>query len=206
MIYIAQPDLNKKETARYLGYGNAPLDAETEALAEQMQKELSPKVKIWYTKCDVTVSGSTVSLSGLTLESKDLAKNLKGATKAVLFGATLGLTFDRLMQKTEIVSPARAAVLQAVGTAAIESGCDMFCASLGKTHPRFSPGYGDLPLSAQKDIFHFLDLERRLGITLTQSLLMVPKKSVTAIAGLGENNCASGCEGCLHPCTFRKEE
>lgn len=206
MIYTAQPDLNKKETARYLGYGASPMDAETEKMAEEMHKLLAPTVKIWHTECDVKISDNTVYLSSLTFESKDLAKNLKGATKAVLFGATLGLSFDRLLQKTEITSPAKAAVLQAVGTAAIEEGCDMFCATFGKTRPRFSPGYGDLSLSAQKDIFNFLDLERRLGVTLTQSLLMVPKKSVTAILGMGGNNCVSGCNACTHPCTFRKEE
>lgn len=206
MMYTVKPDLNLKETARYLGYGNKPLDAETEKIAEEMYKMLSPQVKIWHTECDVEISGNTVSLSGLAFESFDLAKNLKGAEKAVLFGATLGLDFDRLMQKIEILSPAKAAVLQAVGTAAIEDGCDTFCVLFGKTRPRFSPGYGDLSLSAQKDIFNFLDLERRLGITLTQSLLMVPKKSVTAIVGLGEGNCVSGCKNCIHPCTFRKEE
>lgn len=50
--------------------------------------------------------------------------------------------------------------------------------------PRFSPGYGDLAIDAQKDIFALLDCERQIGLTLGDSLLMSPGKSVTAFAGI----------------------
>ena len=50
--------------------------------------------------------------------------------------------------------------------------------------PRFSPGYGDLPLSMQTDIFRVLDCPRKVGLTLNNSLLMSPSKSVTAIMGI----------------------
>ncbi|MBR3258643.1 MAG: vitamin B12 dependent methionine synthase, partial [Eggerthellaceae bacterium] len=46
------------------------------------------------------------------------------------------------------------------------------------------PGYGDLPLEVQPDLLGLLDASRRLGITLSDSLLMSPTKSVTAIVGL----------------------
>ena len=49
---------------------------------------------------------------------------------------------------------------------------------------RFSPGYGDLPLSVQPAFLAALDATRRLGITLTSSFLMVPTKSVTAFVGV----------------------
>ena len=50
--------------------------------------------------------------------------------------------------------------------------------------PRFSAGYGDFPLSAQKEIFGMLDCARQIGLTLNDSLLMSPTKSVTSIVGL----------------------
>ena len=65
--------------------------------------------------------------------------------------------------------------------------------------PRFSPGYGDLPLELQKDVFRVLDCPRKIGLSLNESLLMSPSKSVTAIIGIGkgdveaENKC-SACE------------
>ena len=65
--------------------------------------------------------------------------------------------------------------------------------------PRFSPGYGDLPLALQTDFARILDMPRTVGVTLTDTLLMVPSKSVTAIIGLSETdrNCIlEGCEIC----------
>ena len=73
--------------------------------------------------------------------------------------------------------------------------------------PRFSPGYGDLPLSLQRDIFRVLDCPRKIGLTLNESLLMSPSKSVTAIVGLGhprESSCSGGCNQCSKTdCIYR---
>ena len=82
--------------------------------------------------------------------------------------------------------------MQAIGAERIEALCDSLCEELksslkteGKTSkPRFSPGYGDLPLSFQKDVFRVLEPEKRIGLTLNASLLMSPTKSVTAIIGI----------------------
>ena len=55
----------------------------------------------------------------------------------------------------------------------------------GKTlAARFSPGYGDLPLEFQREIFRALDVPRRIGVSLGSSCLMSPSKSVTAIVGI----------------------
>lgn len=54
----------------------------------------------------------------------------------------------------------------------------------GLTERRFSPGYGDLPLAAQKTFFAALEIEKELGVVLTPSLIMEPEKSVTALAGV----------------------
>jgi hypothetical protein len=66
---------------------------------------------------------------------------------------------------------------------------------------RFSPGYGDLPLDIQPALLAVLDAERRIGLTCTQSLILLPRKSVTALIGLGESlpareQKAGSCEGC----------
>ena len=68
----------------------------------------------------------------------------------------------------------------------------MFCKNIGKEHnsgtkPRFSPGYGDFDISYQKNIFSCLNSEKYIGLTLTDSMLMVPSKSVTAVVGLTED-------------------
>ena len=75
---------------------------------------------------------------------------------------------------------------------------------------RFSPGYGDLPLEIQKDLCRMLNASRRIGLTVSESMLMVPCKSVTAVIGIAEepqDHRASGCEVCnlFRTCEFRKE-
>ena len=64
--------------------------------------------------------------------------------------------------------------------------------------PRFSPGYGDLDISHQWAMFDLLEVEKRLGLSLTQTHMMLPEKSVTAIAGLSDVPGArvGGCAAC----------
>lgn len=144
------------------------------------------------------------------VRSQSLARHLDGCKEIILFAATAGLGLDRLISRYASVSPSRAFLFDAIGTERVESLCDAFCADmeadLGPLRPRFSPGYGDLPLSLQKEIVAALDCQRKIGLTLNESLLMTPSKSVTAIAGLGCGDAAkTGCESCdQENCAYRK--
>ena len=78
-----------------------------------------------------------------------------------------------------------------------------------KVRPRFSPGYGDLPLTLQPEICAALDVQRRLGIHVTESLLMIPSKSVTAVIGLSDRPQMARIRGCAYcamkeTCMLRK--
>jgi cobalamin-dependent methionine synthase I len=78
-------------------------------------------------------------------------------------------------------------VTDAIASALAESACDEAERLIFEDNshtPRFSPGYGDLPLEIQKPLLSFLDAEKTVGITLSSSLLMTPTKSITAIAGI----------------------
>ena len=84
--------------------------------------------------------------------------------------------------------------MSAIGSQQVEGACDRLCDLLAAEYPekqlvtRYSPGYGDLPLEIQKDVFRALDCERSIGVTLTESLLMQPSKSVTAVIGMKERD------------------
>jgi len=75
--------------------------------------------------------------------------------------------------------------------------------------PRYSPGYGDFPLTYQKEILELLNAQRRIGLTRTESNMLVPTKSVTAIIGFTteETSChVAKCMTCqAKNCPFRKE-
>lgn len=94
----------------------------------------------------------------------------------------------RLIAKYNRLSAARAAALQALGAAAAEQWCDKVNARIvleyGAARPRFSCGYGDLPLKLQREIFPALQVTKNIGVTLTDGDLMIPEKSVTAIVGI----------------------
>lgn len=124
--------------------------------------------------------------------SQDLTTNLNGCKGVLIFAATIGAGIDRLIRRYERVAPAKALMLQGLGAERVESLCDLFndevtktAAEYGlKTHPRYSPGYGDMPLNVQPIVLDMVDAGKRLGITISDSCLMSPSKSVTAIIGI----------------------
>ncbi|MFR4384234.1 MAG: vitamin B12 dependent-methionine synthase activation domain-containing protein [Phascolarctobacterium sp.] len=72
----------------------------------------------------------------------------------------------------------------------IESYCDDIQSKVDTGNLKqsgFSPGYGDWPLEEQKLLFPILDCAKRIGLTLTDGMMMAPSKSVTAIIGLSED-------------------
>ena len=136
-----------------------------------------------------------VNIGGKVLRSRDLAKNLRGCDSVLIMAATLGVGVDRVILAASRMVPSKAVLLQGVAAEMIESLCDKAETSLlcgRRSRPRFSPGYGDLTLDAQRMIFGFLSPEKYIGLTLNTSLMLSPAKSVTAFVGImkegGENN------------------
>ena len=194
-VYVksyVEPKIDMGEVLRYAGVrGDAPeLDGMLSACIAELNGRLV--YKACWREAIVSCSGSEVDFGFMSVSSAALAKNLSGCDRAVIFAATVGIGIDRLIARYTRISPAKALLFQAIGAERIESLCNMFESDIsakasanGKyTRPRFSPGYGDLPLSAQRDLFAVLDCPKRIGLTLNESLLMSPSKSVTAIIGI----------------------
>ena len=186
----SEPPLCEREILRYAGCREA--DAAIAALLAECLEEAKDKLayKVCYRELPLALEGDVCDLGSLRVRSADLAKSLRECERVILFAATVGVGIDRLIARYTRLSPARALLLGAFGAERIEALCDAFCADVEREYgclarPRFSPGYGDLPLEAQKDIFRLLDCERQIGLTLGDSLLMSPTKSVTALVGLG---------------------
>lgn len=185
-----EPAFGEEEILRYAGCKE--VDDKTYALMQSCVAEVKDKLtyKVCYRELPVTIDGEICNFGTFQLQSKNLARNLKGCEKVILFGATIGVGIDRLIARYGRIAPSKALMFQAIGAERIEALCDLFCADISKEYgtelkPRFSPGYGDLSLAAQKDVFAILDCEKRIGLTLNDSLIMSPSKSVTAFVGLG---------------------
>ena len=191
----AAPPVDHREIWRYAGAAHA--NEAQQALLQACLAELSDQAvfRVCYREFPISCEGDTVDLSFAKVTSPALARCLAGCGSAVVFAATVGTAIDRLITRYSAVSPARALLLDAIGTERVEALCDVFCRELAAekgslglcTRPRFSPGYGDLALSLQREIFGVLDCPRKIGLSLGQDLIMSPSKSVTAIVGIGNN-------------------
>ena len=113
---------------------------------------------------------------------------LKGVEVVFLCG-TIGAEFDSWQRRLSVTSVADALLSQQVGLAAVEKVMDELEEKAKaevegegrKLLPRKSPGYGDLPLELSRTILEELDAPRKIGVSITESNLLVPSKSVTAI-------------------------
>ncbi|MCF2652160.1 vitamin B12 dependent-methionine synthase activation domain-containing protein [Anaeromassilibacillus senegalensis] len=209
--------LKLKEVLRYLGFRGRPADAETVRTAEEIAEDflhiLTPKCV--YKRYAVEVTDHTVTLDGWRIESEKLAHHLRGCKAAYLFAATLGVQADRRIRQIAARSMSRGTVANAVCSALIESYCDEMQAELAERElreglylrPRFSPGYGDFALESQREIFARLECEKRIGVALTDTLLMTPVKSVSAVIGVADTaDCTyRRCQNCTKTdCAFRE--
>ena len=203
------PPIDEGEILRYAGW-KGEADENIKALLEECitESESVLSYRLCYRVFDVKQTREQV-------KSQTVRHYLDDCEQAVAFAATMGLGLDRLIARYSGGRTAKALLLQALGAERIEALCDAFCQDLKTEYEvqglyvgrRFSPGYGDFPLQAQKEIFTALDCPRKIGLTLTDSFLMSPTKSVTAIVGLSERRreCENVCAACEKTdCGYRK--
>lgn len=212
-------EINRREIRRYLGYGRQEADEKVSELIEECVEELeaaaSPK-SIYRVYPFMFMSEEELDFTVFRTKSRSLSRNLKDCEQVILFAATLGAEVDSLIRKYTKLQMSKAVTMQAAATAMIESYCDEVNTELKESfekkglylRPRFSPGYGDFPLECQRDITSVLETAKRIGIMLTDSLLMTPSKSVTAVMGVSQkpHRCeVRGCELCSKTdCAYRR--
>lgn len=188
-------EINKREMLRYWGV-KGEISNELMSVAKKAislcENALAPKIV--FCEFDCKIVDDNVTIGKLNAKSRDLAKCLKNCDKAIMLCATAGMEVDKLINRYNGVDMALSTAISAAGSSAIEEYLDAFCNELKlqyeksgkKITPRFSAGYGDLSLEHQKDFFEILNITKRIGVVLSDSLLMTPSKSVTAIIGIRE--------------------
>ena len=174
---------DERELAARLGGGCMMLSAD-ESL-EELYGIMRPRYSA--VRVPVSYEDSAVLIDGYRIESEGLMKNLSGAAEAYLIAVTLGTEVDTYLHRLGFLSGARRFAADAVASALAEAlvcladrelSCSLDC------RPRFSPGYGDLPLSYQEVLLERVNGESLLGIRLTDTSFMLPSKSITAIMGI----------------------
>ena len=210
-------EVNIQEVRRYLGYqGINKIDEATSRCIEECISELNEKVEPRYIYKFFPINWSSDSddylleFSGIRIGEGKLSKNLEGCTWIAMMAVTLGPVPDMLIRRVSLRETFKAMVYQATGAAMIEAFANDINNKIKEevaarnlfTRPRFSPGYGDFPLTVQRDFEQILEMPKTIGVSLADSLLMSPTKSITAVVGISptrlrEQDCiTSGCDNC----------
>ena len=154
----------------------------------------------------------------VSLKSPGLAQALGGAKQMAVAVCTIGSQLEQAVGAMFAGGQAvEATVLDGVGSAAVEElsqrACRMFESMAHErglvTSSPFSPGEPDWPLEAQRDVLDLVGAEQ-IGVTLSDSYLMYPLKSLSLVVGMGEKLSAGGspCEFCSlnEVCRYRERK
>lgn len=215
MIEARMTDLNYNEILMYLGHHGQEVTPEIRrqilSAAGEVKRAAVPRLV--YSRMPVE-NGEIV---GFPMEGNDIRALLRPCREAVLLAATVGARVEQILMRYEVTNMADAVIMDACASVAAENVCDHFEADLreqlGREHllltSRFSPGYGDLPMDTQRRMCEILNTSRRIGVAVTESCIMVPRKSVTAVMGISETPQEirkRGCEACgmFLNCSYRR--
>ncbi len=209
-----QLHLDRAEALRYLRWqADRPLPVE---LAEQLAgaeadilAAAQPRFVYKTFKLQEEPSGIGLAGSSLVLAGQDIACLLQNCRECLLLAASLSGGVDELIRRAEIRDISRALLLDACASAAVENLCEQLQSQLRQQFmaqglyltARFSPGYGDLPLACQPQFCATLDTVRSIGLTVSRSGLLLPRKSVTAVIGLSSQPPVSAQLTLQHNCT-----
>lgn len=210
---------------RYLHYNEAiKVEASMHQLIHEALNEALALVtfKSHFQHEAVEVKGSSVALSNraTVFESNDLATFIKDAQRLVMAGVTLGHAITKRIENRMLIKPSYGIILDACASVIADAYCDYIQDQMIETQAfgdyyisqRYSPGYGDLKLSVNKQIAEILGLDKKLGIFTTEHGQLIPEKSVIFVLGLSVTpfkmqlkTCGGSCETCLlKHCTYRR--
>lgn len=216
-------NIDENEVLRYLGYKGQKIEEELllkiRDTIEEGKKLFAPKVIYKEYPINILENGVDVVGTTLVLEGNDIKKLLIGSNRCILMAATIGNYIEKKIRLYERIDLTRGMILDSVSTTAVEELCDKVCALIEKDIIedfedltfRYSPGYGDLSLNIQKNFIEVLDATRKIGVNVSEHMLLFPRKSVTAIVGIRKKlgkKTKKSCINCKNyeNCLYRKEE
>jgi len=219
--------INKSEVIRYLGYKENKIDEITENKLESIIKEVESQIIGKYTFKEYAVHNKTKNYvrlknSNIILEGTDIANHLKDSNRVFILASTLGVEAERYIIRKNYISAVEGLIADAVLSDLTEFYTDECQSEIEKLIKkdekmtfRYSPGYGNLKLNVQKQIIEELNTSRIIGLNITDTLILTPRKSVIAIIGIENINskpknthqCGiDSCENCklYNTCNFKK--
>lgn len=188
--FLREPHVRRAEMLRYARCGDG---VGVEKEAEQAQRLVDDLIRPAAAAVvfDIKRDGEKLFVADTELEGKSIKKLLAPCNKCVVMAITVGFELDMKIAALGSSSPVLSLLADAAASSAVEDACDACCESIEselgvKLTPRFSPGYGDLPMNIQPALLTLTNARRDLGLTVGSGCMLSPIKSVTAIAGIKE--------------------
>jgi hypothetical protein len=200
----AEPDLKRVYSRMGFKPGRAEIPATMKPLVDEVvtlgRSLLQPRAVWDFQPLEVHPPNRLIVNGAFTIESEKVFRWMSGSVGLALAAVTLGPALDEKVAELSTSNDlTRAFLLNAYGAEAAEalmSRLNRVISDWAKeknqeTTKRYSPGYGDWHISAQKELLKHLEAEK-IGIQLTEQFMMIPEKSVSAIIGIkpikGENH------------------
>lgn len=212
--------IEMREILHFLGWRGAKVERELmleiRAIADHVLNEVTARAVMLQLPF-----GDNGTLEGTAFypQGKDIAKLLSGCSEVCLLAVTLGAQSERMILREQARSNTHAVLLDAVLSAYVEAACDQIEEMLREQlllkglylTDRFSPGYGDMPMEQTREICEVLSAFKAIGLSVSGSGIMIPRKSVTAVMGISRfpvERRPDGCAGCpsRDTCEFAKRE
>jgi hypothetical protein len=213
--------IDRKEALRYMGYRGQKIDESLQNLLDDCIDEVMDisKQSFIYEIFDIESREEGLCLKGstLVLRGEAIHAHLLKAEKCAVMAVTLGLEADRRIAFYSKTNLTKSLVFDACAAAAVESLCDMVqseiaakAASMGlEITSRYSPGYGDFSIDIQKEIAKVLKTYEKIGLSVNESSIMIPRKSVTAVIGIQDEKCSAKihkCNSCEDKCCLYRKD
>lgn len=194
-----KPQYNKSLILTRLGYKRGATE-----ISSDLNSELDHIIKETEDLCPVSTAYRLVRIrehrsgiveleDGTVLSGGALSKLLAESNEVVLMASTAGsAVMDRIRALFDGGRAGDAVVMDAAASEIADAGLDFlmdyiatFLRREGKTltKHRFSPGYGDFTLDQQAHFARLLEIGK-MGIAITETCMLIPEKSVLAVAGI----------------------
>lgn len=225
---MIQPYISSETILRYLHFKGDSANEEQLAFIQTGVRECLKRANFKHqiVKCDISIKEDELTLlssEGVAVDSivsSDLARTITPSDSLYMVAVTIGKDISQWIQAQMHLSPSVGVVADACASVIVDAYCD-WCqdqiATVSRengryTSQRYSPGYGDLKLSAQKILGEYLGLEKSMGVFITNAYQLVPEKSVIFVMGESEvpinsvvRTCGNDCSQCLlKTCHYRR--
>lgn len=200
----------KENALKYLGYQGQIIDNSLSDMIDECLEEIDEmsSFKAVYKTFPLSFQPLFIQEADIYIDYPDLNDLLCHCHEVIVIACTLGIQVDQRSKYYSHIDMTKMTIFDAIASSYLEAKCDEYEDNhiIGKRTFRFCPGYGNVPIELNRELARVIDTHRKIGLTVQNSNILLPQKSMIGLIGLGDNHLQKSCKNCLHikNCDFRK--